>query len=172
MHRKTTPVLALALAALFALPPMLQPAPAAALSCGPCPAVAAEQVNLRDAPSLDSTILRLIPAGAELEWQTDVTPVAGYVSVVYEGIAGWAHDDYLLLYPASATTLAAVNQREAPGLAAPVVGVLPAGASLVLLTGPRHADGYAWYQVYYQDASGSATSAGWVAGDFLDLDLR
>ena len=171
MRRTTPPILALALAALLALPAAVRPAPAAALSCGPCPAVAAEQVNLRDAPSLDSTVLRLIPAGAELQWVADPPPVAGYVPVIYEGITGWAHDDYLLLYPASATTLAAVNRREAPGLASPVVGVVPAGASLLLLNGPRHADGRAWYQVFDQSALGG-TPGGWVAGDYLDLDLR
>ena len=168
MHRRSRSLLAVVLATLLAAPAVLGPAPAAALSCGPCPAVAVEQVNLRTAPSLDSEVILPIPAGARLVWDVEPASVDGYVPVVYAGISGWAHDDYLLLYPAWATTLAAVNQREAPTLDGPVVGVLPAGTPLILLDGPVVADGHAWYRVVDQ----AGGTGGWAAGDFLDLALR
>lgn len=173
MRRRLRPILALVLAAPLTVA-AVPPPPAAALSCGPCPAVAAEPANLRAAPRLDSEVLRVIPAGAELQWDYEPAAVDGYVPVIYDGTEGWAHDDLLLLYPASATTLAAVNQRETPGLDAPVVGVLPTGASVILLGGPVAADGYAWYVAAYQESSGNDGTApsGWVAGDFMDLELR
>ena len=121
-----------ALAALLAVP--------AARSCGPCPAVATDQVNLRAGPSLDAAILGVIPAGAEFQWSVEPAPVDGYVPVLYREIASWAHDGYLFLYPASATTLTAVNPRNEPGYGAPVGGILPHGASLTHLGGPRRAD--------------------------------
>ena len=172
MARPVRPLLALVLVVLLAVPAGLRPSPAAALSCGPCPAVATDQVNLRAGPSLDAAILGVIPAGAELQWNIEPAPVDGYVPVIYGESAGWAHEDYLLLYPASATTLTAVNLRQEPGLGAPVVGVLPDGASLTLLGGPRSADGHDWYQTYYQEFTPGSSSSGWVAGDYLDLDLR
>ena len=168
MARPVRPLLAPVLVALLAVPAGLRPSPAAALSCGPCPAVAADQVNLRAGPSLDAAILAVVPAGAELQWDFEPDPVDGYVPVIYDGIEGWAHDDYLLLYPASATTLAAVNLRDEPGLGSPIDSLLPDGASLILTGGPRSVDGFDWYRAYYQDTA----SSGWVAGDYLDLDLR
>jgi uncharacterized protein YraI len=56
----------------------------------------------------------------------------------------------------------ALNLRAAPGLAAPVVRVLPDGTLLTVLAGPTEADNLAWYEV---DAGADGT--GWSAGDFL-----
>ena len=67
MHRRPTLAIALALAALLAAP-IGRPAPAGAVSCGPCPAAATADLNLRAGPSTADPVLRVVPAGAQLEW--------------------------------------------------------------------------------------------------------
>ena len=54
-----------------------------------------------------------------------------------------------------------LNLHATPGLATPVVAVLPDGAPLTVAGPPAPADGYEWYQVE------GAAGYGWCAGEFL-----
>jgi hypothetical protein len=49
--------------------------------------------------------------------------------------------------------------RDALGLDAKVVAVIPPGSRLTVLSGPRFMDGYAWYEVF------SPHGRGWIAAD-------
>lgn len=138
----------------------LHPTPAGALSCGPCPGVVLEDLNLRDGPSTSDEVLLVMPAGAEIEWDTFEGEVDGFFAVTYDGESGWAYGDYLRLYPAFAATTDALNLREDASLNADVITVMPAGASVTVLGGPTNG----FYNVRYNETSGYAH------GDYLDFD--
>ena len=61
-----------------------------------------------------------------------------------------------------------VNMRAEATTGAEVVDQLAAGVELEVIGGPVDADGYTWYQVRVTAEGGSE---GWVAADFLDVDL-
>jgi len=54
-------------------------------------------LNLRATPDYGGTVLKVIPAGA----QVTLTGKQSYpwVSVTYKGVKGWVHADYLTFYP-------------------------------------------------------------------------
>jgi uncharacterized protein YraI len=160
MRRRNRFLFVVALTASLALPLAFEPSSVAALSCGPCPATTTADLNLRAGPSLADAVLRVIPAGAGLEWDNFRDQVNGFVPVAYDGTSGWAHRDYLILYPAAATTTASLNLRSAPSLGAPVLEVMPPGAPVMVLGGPDN--GY--YSVRYQERV-----SGWAAGAYLDF---
>jgi uncharacterized protein YraI len=157
MPRRLAPVLALALAALLAAP-AAWPRSAAAVSCGPCPATTTADLNLRAGPSTAHQVLRVIPAGAQVEWDPFQAQTNGFVAVAYAGTAGWSHRDFLLLFPAFATTTTSLNLRDGPSLGARVLEVLPPGAAVQVLGGPENG----FYSVRYQERV-----AGWCHGDYL-----
>jgi uncharacterized protein YraI len=139
---------------------LVAPQPAAALSCGPCPATTTDRLNLREGPSLSDDVILVMPAGAELEYDPFEGETNGFVAVNYDGTEGWAHTDYLYLFPMSATTTARLNIREDPSLSADVVEVMPAGASVTLLSGPENG----FFAVQYQQQV-----TGWAHSDYLEL---
>jgi uncharacterized protein YraI len=110
---------------------------------------------------LSAEILLVMPAGAELEWDPTQDAIDGYVVVSYEGVDGWAHRDYLLLFPAFATTTAPLNLRADPSLNAEILLVMPEGATAMVLWGPQN--GY--FSVRYDDRV-----TGWAHGDYLLLN--
>ena len=57
-----------------------------------------------------------------------------------------------------------LNFRTGPGLDAEIVGELDEGTGLVVVSGPKNADGFDWYEVTKDD-----NTKGWVAGSFCDL---
>ena len=140
---------------------LIQPGSVAALSCGPCPATATADLNLRAGPGTSAEVLRVIPEGAALEWDPFVSPTNAFVAVSYDGTDGWAASAYLLLYPAFATTTADLNLRTAPSLSSTVETVMPAGTNLLVLSGP--ADGF--FRVLWQEEQ----AGGWASGDFLRI---
>jgi uncharacterized protein YraI len=161
MRRQSRLILAVVLVAVLALPVAVRPAAVGALSCGPCPAATTDALNLRAEPSLSAEILLVMPAGAELEWDPTRDAIDGYVAVGYEGVDGWAHRDYLLLFPVFATTTAPLNLRADPSLDADVLLVMPEGAQAMVLWGPQN--GY--FSVRYDDRV-----TGWAHGDYLVLN--
>lgn len=146
-------------ALLFAGSAVLRPAPAGAVSCGPCPATVTEDLNLRAEPSTSADILLVMPAGAEVEWDP-FEDVGGFVAVSYDGESGWAARDYLLLFPGTATTTVDLNLREDDSFDAEVLLVIPAGAQVTTLSGPTNG----FYSVRYDE------TAGYAHGDYLTLD--
>lgn len=162
MRARTGPIVAVALALLLMLPALLRPAPAAALSCGPCPATATADLNLRAGPSLADAVFRVIPAGAELAWDTFTGRVNGYVKVSFDGTDGWSHADYLLLWPGAATVTADLNLRADASLGAAVRTVMPAGTRVMVLGGPRNG----FLSVRWEERQ----AVGWASADYLDVD--
>ena len=139
---------------------VVAPQPASALSCGPCPATTTDRLNLREGPSLADDVLRVIPDGAELEWDPFQEETNGFVAVSYDGTDGWAHTDYLILYPTFATTTDRLNLRDDASLSAEVLLVMPAQANVTVLSGPTNG----FYAVQFDQRE-----TGWAHGDYLDF---
>ena len=55
--------------------------------------VTTANLNLRSGPSLDSPVLKIIPAGAQVARGDQVSN--GYRAVTYAGVSGWASTAYL-----------------------------------------------------------------------------
>jgi uncharacterized protein YgiM (DUF1202 family) len=66
----------------------------------------------------------------------------------------------------AAVAVDALNLREAPGLDAGIVAVLPAGTPLAVVDAAAAADGEAWVPVAVVDGD-FAGWTGWVAGTYL-----
>jgi hypothetical protein len=64
--------------------------------------------------------------------------------------------------PAYLHILDSQNLRDALGLDAGIVAVIPPGSDLTLLSGPRFMDGYTWYEVF------SPHGQGWIAADYAE----
>lgn len=61
-----------------------------------------------------------------------------------------------------------LNLRAAAGLNGAVLMVLPFGSALSILSGPKNADGYVWWQVGVSGIdSGTGGPIGWVAGEYI-----
>jgi uncharacterized protein YgiM (DUF1202 family) len=105
-----------------------------ALSCGPCPGATTDALNLRAAPNLNAEILLVIPAGAEITYDTTVEPENGYYAVSYAGVDGYAHGLYILFFPAFATPTDWLNLRSGPSLSSSVIEVMPPGSNLDVLS--------------------------------------
>ena len=137
--------------------------PSAAVSCFPCPATTTDWLNLRAEPSLSAAILDVMPPGAEIEWDPTVAPQNGFTYVTYGATEGWAFTDYLILYPAAATTTDWLNLREGPGLSYAVITVIPPGETVQLLGGPTNG----LYDVGMRNGL-----SGYAHGDYLDFARR
>jgi hypothetical protein len=61
--------------------------------------------------------------------------------------------------PARLQLLDSQDLRDALGLDAGIVAVIPPGSHLTVLSGPRFMDGYTWYEVF------SHHGRGWIAAD-------
>jgi hypothetical protein len=96
-----------------------------------------------------------------LAWDPTQADIDGYVAVGYDGVDGWAHRDYLLLFPVFATTTARLNLRGDPSLNADVLLVMPVDAQVMVLSGPHNG----FFSVRYDDRV-----TGWAHEDYLDLD--
>src|SRR4051795_159455 len=57
-------------------------------TCTDCAAYATTELNLRQDPSQDAPILRIVPAGGELTL-TPEADVNGYTPVTYDSVPGW-----------------------------------------------------------------------------------
>ncbi|MCC6313640.1 MAG: SH3 domain-containing protein [Thermomicrobiales bacterium] len=75
--------------------PAVEEEPATEPTAAPTVATATttDELNLRAGPTTDTVILNEIPAGTEIELTGKV--VDGFVSVIYEGRAGWVASDFL-----------------------------------------------------------------------------
>jgi uncharacterized protein YgiM (DUF1202 family) len=156
MRHRILLIFALLAAIIGAAPGFSQSA--AALSCGPCPATTTDDLNLRAGPSLSADVLLVIPAGATVSYDNFTGEENGYLSVTYNGVDGFAHSDYLLLFPAFATTTDWLNLRSAASLDAPVLDVMPPGSAVQVLGSAQN--GY--YSVSFEQRV-----TGFAHGDYL-----
>ena len=128
----------------------------------PSSATAIDALNLRSGPSLSDPVLTVIPAGAAVNLYAG--SANDFVYVGYGDTAGWAFGAYLTVggdgAGKAATTTDNVNLRAGPSLSADVLRVVSLG-STVETTGAPVGN---FYPVRY------AGTAGWLFGDYLDLD--
>ena len=155
----------------------LFPATGAAQSCADCPVYARTELNLRQNPSLDAAVLRVVPAGAPLERRAGAE-VNGYAPVAYDRVPGWVVALGVVSSPeevdaapgftpaavrpgandARRLTLEPLYLRRGPSLDAEPLLVMPRGA-MVTLTGEGAENGYV--TVTYDGVPG------WAHADFL-----
>lgn len=78
--------------------------------------------------------------------------------------AGWRGTTARAIAPGDAAVIgaSALNVRQTPDLAGPIVTSLPSGAAVVVVSGPVLAGGYEWFNVAQGDVR-----LGWVVGAFL-----
>jgi uncharacterized protein YgiM (DUF1202 family) len=84
-----------------------------------------DALHLRDEPSLSAEILLVMPPTADLSYDPTIPATNGYLAVNYNGVDGFAHGSYLILFPATAFTTDWLNLRSGPSLDSPVVQVMP-----------------------------------------------
>lgn len=122
-------------------------------------------VNFREGPSLSARVLAVLPAGTPI--YVGHVGASGFLSVSYNGMSGWVHQDYIQRTggapppgdpgydPNTATTTANLNLRAEPSLSARVLLVMPAGAKVALGSGTANG----WRQVTYKGTTGWASTA-------------
>ncbi|MDP9354356.1 MAG: SH3 domain-containing protein [Chloroflexota bacterium] len=97
-------------------------------------AVTTTDLNLRSGPSTSNQVLRVMPQGSTV--QITGTVQNGFRYVIHNGLAGWAHADYLSQDPGAGqpatykTTTVDLNLRAEPSTSAKVLAVMPAGSKV------------------------------------------
>jgi len=114
------------------LPLVLTPISSLAQECTDCVVAAAAELNLRQDPSLEAPVLRIVPEGAALQ-QSAGDETNGYVPVSYDGVSGWVIADGLAPSPEAAGVGAATAPPSAATTSAEARVVL---APLLLRSGP------------------------------------
>ncbi len=124
-------------------------------------------LNLRSGPSTSDSVRAVMPAGSFVTLTGE--SANGFLSVSYNGIAGWAYAAFLdtgdnqppAPDPGSgtgaATTTTALNLRGGPGTGYPVLAIIPAAATVSTTGDPQNG----FYPVTF------GGRAGWVAGAYL-----
>jgi uncharacterized protein YgiM (DUF1202 family) len=166
------------------------------LSIGQAVVVATDRLNLRGEPGLNGEVIVVLEERQQATVVDGPVEVDGYAWYQLDagGTVGWSANSFLavadtasgdgtsesendasgdLAIGGDTTALAAgavavvnddnVNLRAEPGLDAEVLLKLNSGTTATVLDGPVDADDYVWYQL---DVDGTA---GWTAGDFLDI---
>jgi uncharacterized protein YraI len=125
-------------------------------------------VNLRAEPNASAAVLLVMPSGALVEYLDDAEN--GYRYVAYQGVAGWAYEDFLevsnggsglppvVIGTATLTTVA--NFRTGPSNGHPVIDVLSAGESVA----------YTDLAMYGYRCVEYGGQPGWIYEDYLSLD--
>jgi uncharacterized protein YkwD/uncharacterized protein YraI len=168
-----------------------QSAPAPSAPNGPSQGTmtVTESLNLRSGPNTTSTVLTVMPAGANV----DITGGSqqGFLPVTYNGLSGWAYSQYLTTGGAatppppapsgsgSATVSTDLNLRSGPGLDRSVLLVMPVGAQVTLTGGNENGflavrygstEGWAW--AGYLTTGGGSAPVGASRTVTTDLNLR
>lgn len=136
--------------------------------------VSTDDLNIRDAPGLDSNVMDLAQWGDIGYTTADPVSADGYVwyEVQFDNrIPGWVASAFLSFGVSSDIQIGdlvmvdtdALNIRDDAGLDANVLDTLTYGFTASVIAGPIYADGYTWYEI--------STSAitGWVAGGYLTV---
>lgn len=152
-------ILGFILASFLSVPGLINPRTAFAAT-----AVTTDSLNLRVGFRVSSKVKLVMPAGSVVEIVN--RSQNGYWKVVYEGVRGYAHGDYLDFSggggsssgdngsTGNATTTSSLNLRAGPSTADRVLLVMPSGAS-VSLTGESQSG---FLRLTYQGTTGWASS--------------
>jgi uncharacterized protein YgiM (DUF1202 family) len=152
------------------------PDPGVMFDTGSAVHVDTDVLRLRTDPGTSSGTITLLPNGTILTITGGPVGADGhtwYPVATASGGEGWVVEEYLAfraggsvaaLKPGSPAVVenGPVNFREGPGLPASIQTELPTGTWLMVVSGPREADGYHWYEV--DTANGRS---GWVIGEAL-----
>lgn len=137
-------------------------------------------LSLRSKPGMNGQIIAVLGDGIVVQEIT--SPIDGWVKTVYQGKTGYLWHEYLLerraavppparrapgrLRPGASAVIrgtpGALNLRQGPGMASPVVAKMWEGLG-VTITGPAQSG---WYPVVYTDGSGKELT-GWTWGKYL-----
>lgn len=88
-------------------------------------------LNLRSGPSLDNSVITVMPDGAPVSLTGE--SAGGFLSVVYNGTSGWAYGDYL---SAGGSAGPEPTQPSTPGIGDTVVGSMSTTDALNMRSGP------------------------------------
>ncbi|MCO5218224.1 MAG: SH3 domain-containing protein [Thermomicrobiales bacterium] len=92
-------------------------------------------LNLRTGPSTGNSVITIMPNGATVSLTGQSS--GGFLSVTYNGTAGWAHGDYLSSSaPSAPTTPTTPTTPSAPSVGDTVVGTMRTTANLNMRSGP------------------------------------
>jgi uncharacterized protein YraI len=145
---------------------------AADLPAGTVVSVITTSLNLRSAAGTDPSVLSVLSAGDEGTVVSGPDSVDGsnWYELDVDGTTGWAVRDYLA-FADSGDSFAtgdlvlvntdALTVRDDATTSGNAVETLAGGDTITIVSGPTDADGYSWYEVKTDDATG------WVAGEFL-----
>jgi uncharacterized protein YgiM (DUF1202 family) len=130
-QRRHTLPWALAVLSVMLVAMALQPATGRAQSCTDCVLYAVTELNLRQDPSLDATVLRFVPEGATVQ-RAAGEEINGYAPITYDSVPGWV---VALGLVASLEDVGAAVSPEEPAPAAAADGRYTL-SPLVLRSGP------------------------------------
>ena len=118
-----------------------------------------ENLNLRSGPATSYAVLKVMPKGAAVTIRTG--PSGGWYQVDYQGITGWASEQYLAVGtattpPTTGTKTATVavdvlNLRSSGSLGAGILGKMVYGETVEIITTAGE-----WYKVNYHGTTGYA----------------
>jgi uncharacterized protein YraI len=97
---------------------LLNPSPVSAQTCTDCEVYAATELNLRQDPSADSAVLRIIPSGGVI-YRTEGDVVGDYAPVTYDSVPGWVVSLGIVSSPEEVAAAGAVGSVQAPTDTAP-----------------------------------------------------
>jgi uncharacterized protein YraI len=149
--------------------PSPSPGPSPSPSPGGGTATTTTALNLRSGPGTNNPVLTVMPAGATVTLTGNSQN--GFLSVSFNGTAGWASADYLQTgggtpSPSpnpvpndSATTTATLNLRAGPSLSDSVLTVMPFGSNVAVTGNSQNG----FYPVAYNGNNG------WASGDYLSF---
>jgi len=156
---------------------VLIPATSVAQECTDCVRYAATELNLRENPSLEAAVLRIVPEGSSLQLAAG-DEMNGYIPISYDGVPGWVIAEGLVpspeeigvgaatVAPSAPTstsadgrvTLAPLLLRSGPSIEAEPILEMPEGA-VVTLTREGTENGYVTIEF--------DGIIGWAYADFL-----
>jgi len=135
-------------------------------------AITTANVNVRSAPSLTASIIRIVPSGILGTIIDGPVDADGYrwwkVFYASYGVTGWTADNWLKRtgeYQSDFVTATAnLNVRSGPSLSAPVIGAVRAETHGIIVDGPVTADGYRWWKINFPGYD----LVGWSADNWLE----
>jgi rare lipoprotein A len=156
--------------------PVEMPDPGVMFDNGSAVHVDTDVLRLRSDPGTSSSTITLLPNGTILTITGGPVGADGhtwYPVATASGTEGWVVEEYLAfgaggnaaqIKPGSPALVedGPLNFRDGPGFRASIQAELATGTWLMVVSGPREADGYHWYEV-----DTSTGRSGWVIGEAL-----
>ncbi len=129
--------------------------------------VTTDVLRVRSGPSTGFSIVGRVYQGETLTVLEG--PTNGFYRISRSDLTGWVSGEYITVTPdtttppsgsGSATVTERLYLRNGPGTTYGVLQVMPAGATVTIVSGPSNG----WYQVTHQGTTG------WASAQYLDVD--